>query len=127
MVPSTRIRLSEFKDHGFQALVASFNQSSCFRMSRGIESGTTTHSLEEFLRQTTGKVGATIRTNDSWNGESCENLQQSFTDSFRIQRSKRISHRPTRKFVQQNQSIIVLGFRLVRFSSHYHRANTIHI
>src|ERR1043165_9647671 len=82
-------------------------------MSRGIESGTTTHSPLEFLRQTTGKVGATIRTNDSWNGESCETLQQSFADSFRIQRSKRIRHRPTRKFVHQNQNIIVLGFRFI--------------
>src|SRR2546428_11598474 len=96
-------------------------------MSRGIESGTTTQSLQEFLCQTAGKVGATIRTNDSWNRKSCENLQQSLADSLSIQRSKGISHRPTRKFVHQNQSIIVLGFRFIRFSSHYHRANTIHI
>src|ERR1043165_279558 len=80
-MPSTRIRLSELKDHGFQALVASFDQPRCFRMSRGIESGTTTNSLQEFLRQTTGKVGATIRTNDPWNRKSCKNLQQSFADS----------------------------------------------
>src|SRR5688572_27526998 len=110
LMPSSRIGLSEFKDHSLQTLIASLDQSRCFWMSRGVESRTTTHPLQEFFRQAAGKVGATIRTDNSGHRESHKNLQESFTDSLRIKRSERISHRPTREFVHQNQSIIIFGF-----------------
>src|SRR5688572_27421966 len=127
LMPSFRVGLSEFKDHSLQTLVTSLDQSCCFWMSRSVESRTTTHPLQEFFRQTTSKVSATIRTDNSEDRESHKNLQESFTDSLRIKRSERISHRPTRKFVHQNQSVIIFGFRLVAFSRCYHRTNTIHV
>src|SRR5688572_4135544 len=126
-MPSFRIGLSEFKNHSLQTLITSLDQSRSFWVSRSVESRTTTHPLQKFFRQATSKVSATVRTDNSGDRESHKNLQESFTNSLRIKRSERISHWPPRKFVHQNQSVIVFGLRLVGSSRHDHRTNTIHV